>query len=83
MNDRLEPPPEREQGPPLQVKTEREGAWILGKPQSMLTVVRVRYRPNARGRWRTFLLVPDKGQPLEQLEELAEHAAYHHFAGKR
>jgi hypothetical protein len=59
----------------VEVRTKREQAINFTKGETT-EVVRVRYRPKgSKGRWLSFLLVPEEGQTLEWLEENAEEAA--------
>lgn len=61
----------------LEVKTERDTAFGLAEGGT-IDVIRVMYRKPPTRRWTRFLLVPDEGQPLEELEQYAPDAAVVH-----
>ena len=63
----------------LDVRTERDTAIGLGDGWRG-EVVRVKYRKPPTRRWTTFLLVPDDGQTIEELEANATDAAILHAA---
>ena len=62
---------------PLEVKTEREKVIGLASGEKE-DAVRVSYRQPPTRRWTRFLLIPDEGQPLEELEKYAHDAAVVH-----
>lgn len=66
----------------LEVKTERDRAWRLNDG-AQSEVVRVLYRKPPTRRWTRFLLVPDEGQSLEELEAHATEAAVLHATGAK
>lgn len=63
----------------VEVETERTMAYNLtagkGNGEGRREVLRVRYRGTGNRRWSTFLLVPDPGQSIDELEDHAEDAA--------
>lgn len=60
----------------LEVKTERDRQlWPEHRE-----VVRVLYRPLGTRRWTRFVIVPDPGQSLDELERNAARAAEQHYA---
>lgn len=58
----------------LEVSTSRERAMNL-TAGGVQEVVRVAWRAKGARRWSSFLIVPDEGQPLDELERFAVGAA--------
>lgn len=75
--ERCEPPEPSAATTALEVKTEREKVIGLASG-GQEDAVRVSYRQPPTRQWTRFLLIPDEGQPLEELEEYAHDAAVVH-----
>lgn len=65
----------------IEVETSRERCFNLSAG-GRVDVVRVRWRVKGTRRWASFLLIPDEGQSLDELEQNAEAAAAKVAAGE-
>lgn len=58
----------------LEVRTSVEPVWHVTRGDELLAL-RVAYRPAGARKWQAFLLVPDPGQTIAELERHANVAA--------